>query len=184
MNKVSKTRFGNIAYVDGQILYMGTTKCEPAWHVDLYRFRNYLKNKYDVKTAYYHLGYVNDDETYQKLYETIQSAGFVLVFREHNSAMMGAKKGNVDSDIIFDAMKRLYKNEKIDKILLVSGDGDYKTLVSFLIQEGRFAKILFPNRRYASSLYKKLSPNYFDYLDSPGVKSKIEHKKRRSSLGN
>jgi uncharacterized LabA/DUF88 family protein len=96
---------------------------------------------------------------------------------------MGAKKGNVDSDIIFNAMKRLYKKEAFDKIVLVSGDGDYKSLVSFLISENKFSKLLFPNKKYASSLYKKLEPKYFDYLDSPGMKSKIENKKRRSSLG-
>jgi uncharacterized LabA/DUF88 family protein len=181
--KKEKNIPNNIAYIDGQNLFMGTTKSEPSWHIDLSRFRVYLKNKYGIEKAYYHLGYINDGEVYQNLYESIQSAGFVLVFREHNSAMMGAKKGNVDSDIIFSAMKRLYKKEDFDKILLVSGDGDYKSLVSFLISERRFCKLLFPNKKYASSLYKQLEPAYFDYLDSPGIKNKIEHKKRRSSLG-
>ncbi len=37
---------------------------------------------------------------------------------------------------------------------------------------------------YASSLYKQLEPKYFDYLNNPSVKQKVEHKKRRSSLGN
>lgn len=178
------TTFNNIAYIDGQNLYMGTTKCDPKWYIDLARFRIYLRDKYKVNKAYYYLGYVNDGEIYQNLYESIQSAGFLLVFREHNSAMMGAKKGNVDSDIIFDAMKRLYKKEAFDKIVLVSGDGDYKSLVTFLINEKRFSKLLFPNKGYASSLYKQLEPNFFDYLDSPGIKNKIESKKRRSSLGN
>ncbi len=178
------TTFNNIAYIDGQNLYMGATKSGPKWYIDLARFRIYLRDKYKVNKAYYYLGYVNDGEIYQSLYESIQSAGFLLVFREHNSAMMGAKKGNVDSDIIFDAMKRLYKKEAFDKIVLVSGDGDYKSLVTFLINEKRFSKLLFPNKRYASSLYKQLEPSYFDYLDNPGIKNKIESKKRRSSLGN
>jgi len=87
--------------------------------------------------------------------------------------MLGKKKGNVDSDIIFNAMKRLYQKETFDKIVLVSGDGDYKMLVDFLIKEKRFEKVLFPNKRYASSLYRKLEPRYFDYLNSPAVKNKI-----------
>jgi len=92
--------------------------------------------------------------------------------------MLGVKKGNVDSDIIFNIMKKLYRKEKFDKIVLVSGDGDYKTLVDFLIEEKRFKKILFPNKRFASSLYKKLAPTYFDYLSNDGVKNKIEYKKK------
>lgn len=174
----------NIAYIDGQNLYMGTTKSTPKWHVDLARFRRYLAEKYNVTTAYYYLGFVQTGEEYDKLYEVIQKAGFILVFREHNSSMLGAKKGNVDSDIIFNAMKRLYLKESFDKIVLVSGDGDYKMLVDFLIQEKRFEKILFPNKKYRSSLYRKLEPKFFDILDSPNIKSKIANIKRRSSLGN
>lgn len=166
---------GNIAYVDGQNLYMGTSKCSPKWKVDLARFRVYLKQKYDVERAYYYLGYVQTGASYDKLYESIQTAGFILVFREHNSAMLGTKKGNVDSDIIFSIMKRLYLKDKFNKLVLVSGDGDYKMIVDFLIEQERFEKILFPNRKFSSSLYKSLSHHYYAHLED--VKKKISPKK-------
>jgi len=174
----------NYAYVDGQNLYMGTTKSEPKWNIDLERFRIYLKEKYDVSKAFYYLGYVQEGSEIEKLYEEIQSAGFVLVFRQHNSAMLGQKKGNVDSDIIFNIMKRLYRKEKFDNIVLVSGDGDYKMIVDFLINENRFEKILFPNSKFRSSLYKKISGKYYASLDQAGTKKKIQYKKRKGSLGN
>ena len=141
----------NLAFIDGQNLYMGTAKLEQnPWRINLRRFRVYLEQKYKVAKAYYFLGYVQ--EANEELYEEIQGAGFVLVFREHNAAMIGKKKGNVDSDIIFQIMKRLYREgEGIQKIFLVSGDGDYKMLVDFLIEEKKFGKVLFPNRKYASS---------------------------------
>lgn len=167
----------NLAFVDGQNLYMGTQSDNPVWKVDLAKFREYLSKKYNVQKAYYYLGCV--DEKYQDLYEEIQSADFILVFRKHNTAMLGMKKGNVDSDIIFNIMKRLYKKEPFDKIVLVSGDGDYKMLVDFLIEENRFEKILFPNKKFASSLYKKLSNKYYDYLGNEQVKAKI----KRVALG-
>ncbi len=166
----------NIAFIDGQNLYMGTAKLETdPWKIDLARFRVYLEQKYNVAKAYYFLGYVQD--TNQDLYEAIQNAGFVLIFQQHNPAMMGTKKGNVDSDIIFHAMKKLYKKEDFEKIILVSGDGDYKLLVDFLMEENRFEKILFPDRRRASSLYKKLSNHFFASLDSEGIRSKIGKQK-------
>ena len=110
----------------------------------------------------------------QPLYEIIQEAGFILQFRKHNSAMKGKKKGNVDSDIIFDVMHKLYKKENFNKILLISGDGDYKMLVDFLIKENKFKKILFPNKKYASSLYKDISRQYFDNLSKKSLKEKIK----------
>ena len=159
---------------------MGTTKSEPIWHVDLARFRIYLQQKYNVERAFYYLGYVQDTKRAEELYEEIQSAGFILVFRQHTSAMLGKKKGNVDSDIIFSIMRRLYKDGDFDKIVLVSGDGDYKALVDFLIEEVRFAKILFPNRQYASSLYKSIGAPYFAYLSDADGRAKIEVKKKRA----
>ncbi len=163
---------GNYAFIDGQNVYMATAKREDnPWHIDLARFRVYLEKKYAVTTAYYFLGFV--DEANNDLYEKIQSAGFVLAFREHNSAMLGKKKGNVDSDIIFNIMKKLYRKENFDKVVLVSGDGDYKLLVDFLIEEEKLEKVLFPDRKRASSLYKKIPSRFFDALDAPDIRKKI-----------
>ena len=80
----------NIAFIDGQNLYMGKAKREQnPWRIDLVRFRIYLEQKYGIAKAYYFLGYVQ--EARGDLYEEIQAAGFVLVFREHNTAMLGKK---------------------------------------------------------------------------------------------
>ena len=117
----------------------------------------------------------------RSVYEEIQSAGFVLVFREHNSAMLGKKKGNVDSDIIFSIMKRMYRVESFDRIILVSGDGDYKMLVDFLIEENKLEKVLFPDGKRASSLYKKITHRYFDDLSKEDIRKKIE--KEKGALG-
>lgn len=172
----------NIAYIDGQNLFMGTTKRDPSWRVDLVKLRIYLEKKYHVSKAYHYLGFVQDGEKYQSLYEEIQSAGFILVFREHNSAMLGKKKGNVDSDIIFSIMKKLYKKEEFNKVILVSGDGDYKMLVDFLIEEKRLEKVLFPKRKFASSLYKSIGATYYADLSDKDTRRKIA-KKEKGSLG-
>jgi uncharacterized LabA/DUF88 family protein len=157
----------NIAFVDGQNLYMGTAKRETdPWVIDLKRFRIYLAEKYSVTTAYYHLGYVQDTGKAHDLYDKIQNAGFIVVFKKHLERMVGNKKGNVDSDIIFYVMRKLYKKENFDKIVLVSGDGDYHLLVEFLIKEKRFKKILFPNKKFASSLYRGMGSEFYDYLDN------------------
>lgn len=161
----------NIAFIDGQNLYMGTKSCSPSWEVDLSKLKTYLEKKYNVSEVYYFLGYVQDEN--EELYDEIQKAGLILKFREHNSAMLGMKKGNVDSDIVFHVMKKLYKKDDFDKVVLISGDGDYRMLVDFLIEEGRFEKVLFPNRQYASSLYKKLGRKYFAHLEDKDIKKKI-----------
>lgn len=162
------------AFIDGQNLNMATAKAENPWNIDFTKFRTFLREKYGVETAYFFLGYVIDD--FQNLYTKIQEAGFVLIFREHNSFMLSQEKGNVDSGIIFHIMKRLHKGELEGKVVLVSNDGDYRQLVDFLIEEDRFLKILHPSQKFASSLYKKLGSEYYDFLDRPDLKKRLAKK--------
>lgn len=161
----------NIAFIDGQNLHLGAK--QNGWAVDHERFRVYLKEKYHISEAYYFLGFVSQEE--QDLYDKLQKAGFILSFREHAATLRGQKKGNVDCDIVFSIMKKLVEDEPFEKVFIVSGDGDYKKLVDFLIKKRRFAKMLFPNREFASSLYNSLGGEFFDYLESPAVRAKIEY---------
>lgn len=168
---------GNLAFIDGQNLHFGTKINN--WKVDLVRFRVYLKEKYNVNEAYYHLGYVSED--LQDMYSNIQKAGFILVFREHSSALKGHKKGNVDSDIVFAMLKELLdRPDEFGQIVLVSGDGDYKKVVDYLIKKDRFLKVLFPNTKARSSLYNKIGGEKMDFLDRVDIRSIIEYKKRKS----
>lgn len=162
----------NIAFIDGQNLHMGTKTGIKPWTIDLFKFREYLRDKYNVAEVYYYLGFVQNEN--EDLYDQIQKSGMILKFREHNSAMLGKKKGNVDSDIIFTIMKKIYKKEDFDKVVLVSGDGDYKMLVDFLIEEGRFERILFPNGKFASSLFNSIDNRYKLSLDRLTVRQFIE----------
>lgn len=179
------TTENNLAFVDAQNLHFGTTKCYicakrlcreikdirlsdctcgTGWEVDLPKFRIYLKEKYDVSEAYYFLGYLHEENGV--LYREIQEAGFVVLFKEHHKLAKSQKKGNVDTDIVFEVMRNLVDNKKFDKIVLVSGDGDYKKLVQYLVDKNMFKKILFPNKKFASSLYKTLGSEFFDYLEN------------------
>lgn len=167
----------NLAFIDGQNLYMNTK--ENSWAIDLNRFRIYLKERYDVETAYYFLGAV--DESNQDLYEMIQKSGYILMFREHSKNMIGKKKGNVDTDIVFTIMSKIADNEEFDEIVLVSGDGDYFKMVKYLIDHDKFCKLLTPNRHSTSSLYRCYTPKYVSFLDDEGVKRKISYNKKTGS---
>jgi uncharacterized LabA/DUF88 family protein len=162
----------NQAFIDGQNLHMNTKS--HGWKIDLARFRVYLREKYNVDTAYYFLGAVNDE--YEKLYENIQKAGFILIFREHNQSMVGKKKGNVDTDIVFAVMEKIAEREKFNKVILVSGDGDYIKMVKYLARKNRLGKVLAPNRKSMSSLYGSFTPKYTDFLDNSDIKRKIAHR--------
>lgn len=167
----------NIVFIDGQNLYLGTK--ELGWRIDTARLRVYLKDKYHIQEAYYFFGFFLEKE--RELYESLQRQGYILSFREHSLHMTGKKKGNVDCDIIFSAMKAFSEENSFDKIFIISGDGDYKRLVDYLIKRGKFGKILFPNKQDASSLYKRLGGEYFGHLDDPSIREKIEYRKMKKA---
>lgn len=190
-NRCMKDKEHNVAFIDGQNLYLGTVKCNrcsddvnekndcscgSSWRVDLKKFRVYLKENYFIEEAYYYLGNVQEENS--ELYKKIQKAGFILEFKEHSSLAKSKKKGNVDTDIVFEVMKTLVEDAYFNKILLVSGDGDYSKMVDYLIKKDRFKKILHPNKKYASSLYKKLGSEYFDYFEN--IRTMIEVKEKGS----
>ncbi len=166
-----KFKENNIAFIDGQNIYLGTKQNN--WIIDLFKLRIYLKDKYKVKEAYYFLGYLKEERN--DLYKIIQRSGFIIIFKKHNEYTMTKKKGNVDTDIVFEIMKNLIDNNNFNKIVLLSGDGDYKKIVDYLIKKDKFMKILFPNKKFASSLYKKITANYYDYLDNKDIRKKIEY---------
>lgn len=161
----------NIAFIDGQNLHLGVD-----WKIDFKRLRRYLKDKYKIEYAYYFMGYLVERE--QDLYTNLQRSGFIVQFKKHNELMASKKKGNVDSDMVFEIMKSLIE-EDFNKILIVSGDGDYKKMIDYLIKKGKFLKILFPNQKKASSLYKPLTSHFYSSMD--GLKSKLMYKKERAT---
>ncbi len=169
----------NKAYIDGQNLRYGTVSCSNPWEIDLKRLRIYLNDKYDVDEAYYYIGAF--DSTHQDLYNSIQKSGYILVFREHSNSAVSRKKGNVDTDIVFSIMRDLIESKDLFKVILVSGDGDYWKIVDYLIKQGRFYKLLAPNKKGTSSLYRKVSGCYVSYLDESGIKRKIERKQKTGS---
>jgi uncharacterized LabA/DUF88 family protein len=165
-------RKNNLAIIDGQNLYLGTK--QDGWSIDLSKLKIYLQDKYNVKEAYYFIGYLQEENN--ELYKEIQKAGFIVIFKDHNEYAISKKKGNVDTDIVFEIMKNLIENIDFDKIVLVSGDGDYKKLVDYLIEKDRFKRILFPNGNKASSLYNKLDNKFKLSLDRQTIRQFIENK--------
>lgn len=83
--------------------------------------------------------------------------------------------------------------DKLRNIAYIDGQnlkmGTVDTTPSWRVDLKRFEKILFPNKKFASSLYKSISRTYFAYLGDADVRNKIEKrsksvsKKEKRALG-
>ncbi len=161
-----KKEENNYCFIDGQNLYRGLK-----WKMDYKKFRIYLKDKYNISKAYYFLGFKEKENS---LYEKLQEAGFILVFNIKGENLKSNKKGNIDTNLVFYMMKK-YIEDDFSKAILVSGDGDFKMVVDYFLEKNKFKKILLPNIKFASALYRKdktLAESYLVRLDD--LRKKLE----------
>src|SRR3989338_7693693 len=126
----------NYAFIDGANLHSALK--DIGWKLDYYRFRVWLSEKYQVSRAYLFIGLI---PKYKDLYAFLQKCGYTLIFKEVTYDGSGKPKGNCDADLVLQAARDAYESH-FTKAILVASDGDYASLVKFLIDKDVFEIIL------------------------------------------
>lgn len=161
--KKTQKQLANYAFIDSQNLNLGVQKY--GWKLDWKKFREVLRTRFNVEKAFMFIGYMPENED---LYRQMQEAGYLVVLRptldmfadeNHESKDIGsdknskvdkpATKGNVDTDLVLYAMKEI---NNYSRAVIVSGDGDFYSLVEYLSQKGKLLHVLAPNMRWSSLL--------------------------------
>ncbi|MDR3125557.1 MAG: NYN domain-containing protein [Candidatus Nomurabacteria bacterium] len=153
------------AFIDGENLYKGISRdvvrkgkvVYRAQSLDYRRFRHYLFQRYGVSKAFIFIGYQSKQKP---LYESLEKNGFELIFKkttvmkfESRGKITEKVKGNVDIDIAVYAVGRLFG--EYDKAVFVSGDGDFLELYDYMVEKGKFLKLLIPNSFAYSRLLRE-----------------------------
>ncbi|EKE10656.1 MAG: hypothetical protein ACD_15C00217G0004 [uncultured bacterium] len=159
----------NYAFIDSQNLNLATRGL--GWKLDFYKFRVYLKEKYNVKVAYLFIGYLIEN---QDLYNSLQKYGYVLIFKPTLKYKDGKIKGNCDAELVLQAM---IDYKKYDKAIIVTGDGDFHCLVHYLAGQDKLEKVLIPNKFSYSALLKKFAANRLSFIND--LKQKLEYKNKK-----
>jgi uncharacterized LabA/DUF88 family protein len=157
-----------IVYIDAQNIHKATQ--DIGWTIDRVLFFNYLKGKFELDTVKIFFWYI---AKYETLYSTLRRAGYELVFKETLILPNGDIKGNVDIDISIHVLLDLLE-WWMSQAYLVTGDGDYNTLVDLLRQRNALWRVLIPHRDKASKLLKKSAGPHIQILQD--LKYLIEKK--------
>ncbi|MDD5750099.1 MAG: NYN domain-containing protein [Candidatus Pacebacteria bacterium] len=156
---MSKDQQNNYAYIDGANLHRGIAGF--GWKLDCKRFRVWLAEKYSAKSAYIFIGLI---PKYKDLYKYLQECGFTLVFKEVVYDGEGKAKGNCDADLVLQVVRDTYEN-KFDKSIIVSSDGDYASLIKFLKERDKLKIILSPHNKKLCSILLKRTDAPIAYLN-------------------
>ena len=139
----------NHAYIDAANLHQATKKL--GWSIDYVKLRIWLREKHYVSSAYMFVGFLPENEA---LYRYLKKCGFNLIFKEILLPQANIIKGNCDGDLILKAVCDTYEN-KYDKAVIISSDGDFTSLIDFLNKMERLRIILSPHNN-CSLLIKRL----------------------------
>lgn len=161
----------NYAFIDSQNLNLGVQKL--GWKLDYKKFRVYLSEKYGVRKAYIFIGFVPLN---QDLYDRLQEAGFQLKFKPTVPDGEGKIKGNVDADLVLQAMIDL---PHYDKAVLVSSDGDFYSLVRYLSEKNKLSTVISSDVENCSSLLKQTAGEKMRFMDN--LQNKLEYKRKSTS---
>lgn len=169
------------AFIDSQNLNVSVQNY--GWKMNWKKFREFLTQKYGVTDAFMFIGYMPEHED---LYEKMHAAGYKVVLKQTYDmsrpmpeAENGKKpedrkvKGNVDADLVLWVMKEI---KNYEKCLIVSGDGDFHSLVEYLISRNKLLKLLTPTGNY-SSLYRPME-KFIDRVDEHRRELAYHDKKR------
>jgi len=166
-------RPNNYAFIDSQNLNKGIQSL--GWKLDHRRFRIYLKEKYNVETAYLFIGYIPHN---QKLYDFLQKAGYIVKFKPVILDKNGDHKGNVDADLVLQTLIDFYEKH-FDKAVIITSDGDFYSLVNFLYQPNRLETILSPCRKTCAILLRQAAKEKIAFMEN--LQGKLEYKKKSTA---
>lgn len=157
----------NYAFIDSQNLNLGILKL--GWKLDFLKFRIFLKHKFRVEKAYLFVGYLPEN---QDMYRSLQESGYVLVFKPVLKMKDGRVKGNVDAEMVLQAM---IDYQDYDRAVIVSSDGDFQCLVRYLFDKEKLEILLSPDLNNCSILLKKAARGRIAFMNN--LEEKLGYKK-------
>ena len=150
----------NFAFIDGANLHQGMTSL--GWKLDYKKFRVWLTDKFLISRAYIFIGNI---PKYSSLYAHLQECGYTLIFKEVIYDGEGKAKGNCDADLVLKTVQEYYEGG-YDNAVIVSSDGDYSSLVRFLLEKNKLKFILSPANEKKCSVLLKRTGAKIAYIDN------------------
>ncbi len=119
----------NYAFIDTHNIICGMENL--GWRIDWLNFRKYLRKKYLIGKAFIFVGYIS---RYKEQYQYFTNCGFEVVFKDVYN-----KQANVDVEL---TMQIFIEINNFDRAIIVSGDGDFVSLIKYLKTQNKFEKVM------------------------------------------
>lgn len=146
-------------YIDGANLHKGST--ELGHPIDYKKFRGWLRQKFNASKVYLFLGLI---PKHTKLYQYLQECGYILIFKETTTNVDGHVKGNCDAELVLKVVTDYFEHA-FNACVIVTGDGDFRCLVDFLLDRRFPVHLIVPNKNKCSILLKRTNVPILNLVD-------------------
>lgn len=110
------------------------------------------------------------------MYDFFESIGYTLIFKQVHLAEHVPNKGNIDTDLVLHAM---INYNKYNQAIIVSGDGDFTSLVEHLHSKNKLRCVIVPNKKRSSNFLKEATEGRFLFMD--GLKKKLAYTGKKTT---
>jgi uncharacterized LabA/DUF88 family protein len=168
-----ETQRSNYAFIDGVNLHLTYEYLD--WRLDYRKLRIYLRKRHNVSTAYYFIGFIEQN---YGIYKDLKAYDYELKFRDVSEFQTSPiicpncqyvvespkikTKCDCDADITLQIMNDI---NNYDKAILISSDGDFDNVVKQLLQSNKLKLVLAPCKEGCSKLLKKATRGRIGFLD-------------------
>jgi uncharacterized LabA/DUF88 family protein len=112
------------------------------------------------------------------MYQKLREYGYSLTFKPVLVNRAGLVKGNVDADLVLLVM-RDYKNNKFDRAMIVTSDGDFYCLIEYLYQKHKLLIVMSPNHRKCSVLLRIKAREKLIFMEN--LRDKLSYKRKSTA---
>lgn len=170
MEKLIKT----YGFVDASNIIYGS-KAE-GWLIDQRKLLNYLKHKFQVSKVFFYYGKDSQNAKKEAFLKKLKKFGYILRVKEIKR--YGKRtKANCDVDLTMD-MLLLMKGYK--RAIVLTGDGDFAPLLSYLISQKKKIIIISSPKRTAREIRSIAGDEHIDF---GSLRYLIEYKKEVKKKG-
>jgi len=147
----------NYAFIDAANIIYGCGRA--GWKMDFEKLFKYLKERFRVNRILYYAGLDAENKKQLVFYEILQKFGCELRLVPVKRFKDGARKGDVDARLTFEAMKYF---DNYEKAIFLTGDGDYYWLLEYLLEKQKEIKLIGHTQSTAKELKKLFSGKFTD----------------------
>lgn len=126
------------------------------WRVDYRKLQEYFKRECDLRAIHLYTGMVGENQKQNAFLEKLKNLGYKVTAKEVKRIKVSRNtyewKGNLDAELIIDALKNI---NNFDTLILMSGDSDFAPLLDELKSSHKNVIVMSTKRHVSIELLQR-----------------------------